>query len=132
MILDLGLLVEQVHHDLGVVEMCLGSHAECDWKYLILNIREENAAVVTHAEDKDEDAVDDELPDGGPHIDLLVYVDGRHLPGGPHPPHQVGEPMPAAFLRCRVLLLQQREIIRAPLAPWGRGRLRLRPGLRTG
>ena len=33
MIFYLGLLVEQIHHHLGVVEMSLGSHAECNWKY---------------------------------------------------------------------------------------------------
>ena len=90
-------------------------------------------AVLTHAEDKDEDAVDYEFPDGGSHVDLLVYVDGRHLPGGPHPPHQVSEAMPATFLRRRVLLLQQREVIRTTLAPWCGGRvcLGLCPCLRT-
>ena len=93
----------------------------------------EDAAVVTHAEDEDEDAVDHELPDGGPHVDLLVHVDGRHLPGGPHPPHQVSEAMPATFLRSRVLLLQEGEIISTSLTPWCRGCvcLRLSPGLRT-
>ena len=92
------------------------------------------AAVVTHAEHKDEDAVDHELPDGGSHVDLLVHVDRGHLPGGPHPPHQVGEAMPATFLGRRVLLLQQREVISTSLAPWCGGCvcLRLRPGLRTG
>ena len=93
----------------------------------------ENALLVTHAEDKDEDAVDHELPDGGSHVDLLVHVDGRHLPGGPHPPHQVSEAMPATFLRSRVLLLQEGEIISTSLTPWCRGCvcLRLSPGLRT-
>ena len=91
-----------------------------------LSITGENAAPgVTHAEDKDEDAVDHELPDGGSHVDLLVHVDGRHLPGGPHPSHQVSEAVPATFLGRRVLLLQQREVIRTPLTPRGRGRVRL-------
>ena len=31
-VLDLRLLVEQIHHDLGVVEVCLGGHAEGDWR----------------------------------------------------------------------------------------------------
>ena len=31
-VLDLRLLVEQIHHDLGVVEVCLRGHAEGDWR----------------------------------------------------------------------------------------------------
>ena len=86
-------------HHLGVVELCLRLHAECD-----------------EAEDGDEDAVDHQLPDGGPDVDLLVHVDGRHLPGAPHAPDQVGEAVPAAPGRLPALLLQQRELVIARLA----------------
>ena len=86
-------------HHLGVVELRLRLHAECD-----------------EAEDGDEDAVDDELPDGGPHVDLLVHVDGRHLPGAPHAPDEVGEAVPAAPGWLPALLLQQGELVIARLA----------------
>ena len=69
---------------------------------------------LTEAQDNNEDAVDDELPDGGPHVDLLVHVHGRHLPGVPHAPHQVGELVPASLLWLSTLL-NQGEIVIAHL-----------------
>ena len=66
---------------------------------------------LTEAEDENENAVDDKLPDGGPHIDLLVHIDGCHLPGVPHAPHQVGELVPASLLWLSILLNQGELII---------------------
>ena len=76
--------------------------------------------LLTCAKDSNEDTVDHQLSDGGPHIHLLVHIDGCHLPGGPHPPNEVGEPVPAPLLRLSVLL-QQREVISTDLTPGAAG-----------
>ena len=66
---------------------------------------------LTEAKDHNEDAVDDELPDGCPHIDLLVHIDGRHLAGVPHAPDEVCELVPASLLRLPALLDQGELVI---------------------
>ena len=42
-------------------------------------------------DDKEEDAIDYELPESGLHEELLVAVLVEHLPGGPHPPDHPGQ-----------------------------------------
>ena len=41
--------------------------------------------------DKEEDAIDDELSEGGLHEELLVAVLVQHLPGRPHSPDHPGQ-----------------------------------------
>ena len=69
---------------------------------------------LTDAKDCNEDAIDHQLPDGGPHIDLLVHIDWCHLPGAPHSSYQVGEGMPAS-LGWLSIGFQQGEVIVAGL-----------------
>ena len=86
----------------------------------------------TYAKNCDENAVYNQFSDGSPHIDLLVHVDGSHLPGAPHSANKMRELVPASLRRFSALL-QQRELIIARLTSWGCwGCLRLSPRLGTG
>ena len=57
---------------------------------------------ITDKEYTEEDAVDDELPDGGPHKDLLVRV-VVNLPRRPHPAHARAEAVMEQMLMEQVL-----------------------------
>jgi len=61
---------------------------------------------LTDAEDDEEDAVDDQLPDGRAHEDLAIAAVLLHLARGPHATYARGEPPPAALGRLFFLLHQ--------------------------
>ena len=69
-----------------------------------------SAALLTDAEDRDEDAVDDELPDGGPHVDLPVLVGGVHGVGGPHPAEAALEDGPAPALLLHAVVFWDQDL----------------------
>ena len=73
--------------------------------------------VLTDAEDCNEDAVDHELPDGGPDIDLLVHIDRCHLPGAPHSSYQIGECVPTSLGRLSISFQQWKVIITGLCTP---------------